>query len=159
MSTGYLQNSLERARAIADFQFFKGAGISLFPDQCTFILSRRGNVRQILLDKQRLATLRAHDGRLTLGLAGCRRLYEAVPAPRFRVVVQQDVASFIAAGKNVFAKHVVSVDPALAAGDEVLVVDETGALLGIGMAHLCGSEMLGCMYGAAVEVRKGVDQD
>jgi len=159
MSTGYLQNSLERARAIADFQFFKGAGICLFPDDCTFIRSRRGNVRQILLDKQRLATLRAHDGRLTLGLAGCRRLYEATHAPRFRVMVQQDVSSFIAAGKNVFAKHVVSVDPALLAGDEVLVVDEAGALLGIGMAHLCGSEMVGCMYGAAVEMRKGVDQD
>jgi uncharacterized protein with predicted RNA binding PUA domain len=159
MSTGYLQNSLERARTIADFQFFKGAGICLFPDECTFIRSRRGNVRQVLLDKQRLATLRAHDGRLTLGLAGSRRLYEATHAPRFRVMVQQDVSSFIAAGKNVFAKHVVSVDPALVAGDEVLVVDEAGALLGIGMAHLCGSEMLGCMYGAAVEMRKGVDQD
>ena len=159
MSTGYLQSSLERARAIADFQFFMGAGLCLFPDECTFIHSRRGGVRQVLLGKQRLATLRAHDGRLTLGLAGCKRLYEATSAPLFRVVVQQDVASFIADGKNVFAKHVVSADTSLLAGDEAIVVDENGDLLGIGMAHLCGHEMLAFMYGAAVQMRKGVHQD
>ena len=159
MSTGYLQSSLERVRAIADFQFFMGAGVCLFPDECTFIRSRRGGVRQVLLDKERLATLRAHDGRLTLGLLGCRRLYEATSAPAFRVVVQQDVSSFIADGKNVFAKHVMSADPSLLAGDEVVVVDEAGDLLGIGMAHLCGHEMLAFMYGAAVEMRKGVNQD
>ena len=156
MSTGYLQSSLERVRTIADFQFFMGAGLCLFPDECTFIHSRRGGVRQVLFDTQRLATLRAHDGRLTLGLAGCRRLYEATSAPSFRVVVQQDVASFIADGKNVFAKHVISADTSLLAGDEVIVVDEGGDLLGIGMAHLCGSEMLAFMYGAAVQMRKGV---
>jgi uncharacterized protein with predicted RNA binding PUA domain len=136
-----------------------GAGLMLFPDECTFIHSRRGGVRQVLLGRQRLATLRAHDGRLTLGLAGCKRLYEATHAPSFRVVVQQDIASFIADGKNVFAKHVISADTSLLAGDEVIVVDEKGDLLGIGMAHLCGHEMLAFMYGAAVQMRKGISQD
>jgi uncharacterized protein with predicted RNA binding PUA domain len=164
MSTGYLQSNFERVRTLADFQFFKGAGMCLFPDACTFIYSRRGGVRQVLLDNHRLATLRAHDGRLTLGLAGCKRLYEVTAAPpfqgtEFRVMVQQDVASFIADGKNVFAKHVVFCDSSLLAGDEVIVVDEAGALLGVGMAHICGNEMRAFMYGAAVQMRRGVNQE
>ena len=91
---------LSRVRTIADLQFGRGTGVQLFPDSCRFITSRRGGVRQVLLDGKRLATLRAHDGRLTLGLAGGKRLHEALPGQTGRVELREDVVPFIAAGKT-----------------------------------------------------------
>jgi len=144
-----------QVQVIADFQFGSGAGIALFPDGCEFILSRTGRIRQVTLDGKRLATVRAQDGRLTLGIAGALRLMEALPPPAYRVVVLDDVAEFINRGKNTFAKHVIAADPAIRAGDEVMVVTEQGYLLATGSAVLSGHEMLIFKYGVAVKVRQG----
>ncbi|MDD1716399.1 MAG: pseudouridine synthase [Methanolinea sp.] len=148
-------NPIDRIRVIADYQFGRGAGISLFPDECNFILSRTGRVRQIMLGGERLATLRAADGRLTLGIAGARMLQQALSPPGYRVEVRTDVAEFIRQGKNVFARHVLSADPAIRAEDEVLVVGESDELLATGAAVLSGREMLVFNYGVAVKVRQG----
>jgi len=156
VSTGYSGNSsVRRVQAIADSQFGGLCGASLFPDGCEFLLSSTGRIRQILLDGKRLATIRAQDGRLTLGIEGARRLHACLPAPQYRVVVQEDVAGFIAQGKNVFAKHVLAADTEIRAGDEVLVVAEHDRLLACGTAMLSGAEMLAFNYGGAVKVRQG----
>jgi uncharacterized protein with predicted RNA binding PUA domain len=147
---------LIRARTIADFQFGPGAGTALFPKGCEFTLSRTGRLRQVLFEGERLATLRAQDGRFTLSYAGALRLQAALLAPRARVTIAKDVASFAAAGKNVFAKHVVAADPGIHAGDEVLVVDSRDRLLATGTAILSGTEMLAFNDGGAVSVRQGV---
>ncbi|MDD1634324.1 MAG: pseudouridine synthase [Methanomicrobiales archaeon] len=147
---------LTRARTIADFQFGPGTGAALFPEGCEFALSRTGRIRQVLFKGERLATLRAQDGRFTLSIAGALRLQAAIPVPGARVTITGDVASFAAAGKNVFAKHVVAADPGIHAGDEVLVVDTEDRLLATGAAILSGTEMLAFNYGGAVSVRQGV---
>ena len=149
---------LSRVRTIANLQFGRGIGNQLFPDSCRFITSRRGGVRQVLLDGKRLATLRAHDGRLTLGLAGGRRLH-AASGSFGRVVLREDVTSFIAAGKNLFSRHVVQADPDIHAGDEVMVVDGDGRFIAIGEAILSGSEMLAFEAGMAVSVRHGIQKE
>lgn len=160
MSTGYSENSsLRRVQAIADFQFGSGVGTRLFPEGCDFILSTTGRIRQVLHDGIRLATVRASDGRLTLGIEGARRVQDALPAPAYRVVVREDVAEFLEQGKNAFAKHVVAADPQIRAGDEVLVVAEGDRLLACGSAVLSGPEMLAFNYGAAVRVRQGRSKD
>jgi len=146
---------LRRIRVIADYQFGQGAGIRLFPDDCEFILSRTGRVRQILYDGKRLATVRAGDGRLTLGCEGAYRLHQYLPPPAYRVVIREDVADFVAQGKNAFARHVVSADPGIRADDEVLVVTADDRLIATGSAVLSGMEMLVFNYGAAVTVRHG----
>jgi uncharacterized protein with predicted RNA binding PUA domain len=146
---------LTRVRVIADYQFGAGAGRGLFPDECGFILSQTGRVRQILLDGVRLATLRARDGRLTLSFAGAGRLKEAIPPPGYRVTMDPSVSEFIARGKTAFAKHVVSADHGIRAGDEVLVITGEDELLATGMALLSGAEMLSFNYGPAVKVREG----
>ena len=157
MSTGYSENSsLRRVQVIADYQFGGSCGIHLFPEECTFLYSTTGRIRQILFEGVRLATVRASDGRLTLGIEGAKRLKAALPSPAYRVVVRDDVAEFIAQGKNAFSKHVVSADPEIRAGDDVLVVDGNDRLLACGAAILSGSEMLAFNYGAAVRVRQGV---
>ena len=156
MSTSCLQDSARsRVQIIADFQFGKGAGEALFPEGCEVILSRTGRVRQITLRGKRLATVRAKDGRFTLGIDGALRLLAARRPPAYRVVASGDVAEFIRQGKNTFAKHVVAADPAIRAGDEVMVVDGEDQLLATGSAVLSGGEMLLFNYGVAVKVRQG----
>ncbi len=147
---------LRRVRTIADYQFGKGAGEFLFPDNVEFLMSATGKVRQVMLDNNRLATIRAHDGLLTLGKAGAKRLHDFVRYPGRRVVVNSDAAPFVAKGKTAFAKHVISVDPEIRAGEEVLVVDEDDRLLAAGKAVLSAPEMLVFKKGIAVDVRWGV---
>jgi uncharacterized protein with predicted RNA binding PUA domain len=142
-------------QVIADFQFGKGAGQALFPEGCEVILSRTGRVRQISLGGKRLATVRAQDGRLTLGIDGALRLLSSLPPPAYRVMVTGEVVEILRQGKNTFAKHVIAADPAIRAGDEVMVVNGEDDLLATGSAVLSGGEMLIFNYGVAVKVRQG----
>jgi uncharacterized protein with predicted RNA binding PUA domain len=146
---------LARVRVIADYQFGAGAGAGLFPDGCEFALSQTGRVRQVFLDGERLATVRAGDGRLTLSFLGANRLRGAIPPQAYRVAVDPSVAEFIAKGKTAFAKHVIAADPGIRAGDEVLLVMGDDELLATGMALLSGAEMLSFNNGPAVKVRQG----
>jgi uncharacterized protein with predicted RNA binding PUA domain len=160
VSTGYSENSsLRRVQTIADYQFGRGVGIGLFPEECTYIFSTTGRIRQILAGGVRLATVRASDGRLTLGIEGAKRLRTILPAPGYRVVIQDDVAEFVAQGKNAFAKHVVAADPAIRAGDDVLVVAGNDRLIACGSAVVSGTEMLAFNYGVAVRVRQGSEKN
>ena len=160
MSTGYSENSsLRRVQTIADYQFGGSVGTGLFGEGCTFIFSTTGRIRQILDGGVRLATVRASDGRLTLGIEGARRLQSLLPVPGYRVVIRDDVAEFVAQGKNAFAKHVVAADPAIRAGDDVLVVSGNDRLIACGAASLSGAGMLAFNYGVAVKVRQGSVKD
>jgi len=160
VSTGYSENSsLRRVQTIADYQFGRGVGIGLFPEDCTYIFSTTGRIRQILFGGVRLATVRASDGRLTLGIEGAKRLRTILPAPGYRVVIRDDVAEFVAQGKNAFAKHVVAADPAIRAGDDVLVVAGNDRLIACGSAVVSGTEMLAFNYGVAVRVRQGSEKN
>lgn len=147
---------LNRVRIIGDYQFGKGAGDAIFPDNVEFQMSSTGRVRQILLEGKRIATVRAHDGVLTLGIAGAMKLHGFLKFPHNRVVVNSDAAPFVSKGKNAFAKHVLEADPDIRAGEEVMVVDENDNLLSTGKAVLCALEMTVFKKGVAVEVRNGI---
>ena len=148
---------LKRVRTIADYQFGKGTGEMLFPENVEFQFSITGRVRTILLGKSRIATIRAQDGLLTLGVTGARRLHGFIRFPGHRVVVNSDSAPFVLKGKNAFARHVVAADPDIRAGQEILVVDEKDNLLATGKAVLCATEMLAFRKGMAVDTRSGID--
>ncbi|NYT16745.1 MAG: pseudouridine synthase [Methanomicrobiales archaeon] len=156
MSMNYSPDSMRtQVQVVADFQFGGGAGAALFPEDCEFILSRTGRIRQVTLGGKRLVTVRAMDGNLTLGIDGALRLLASLPPPAYRVVVLDEVAEFIRQGKNTFAKHVIAADPDIRAGDEVMVVTNDDELLATGSAVLSGREMLLFNYGVAVKVRQG----
>jgi uncharacterized protein with predicted RNA binding PUA domain len=150
-----MEDRLKAVRMIADYQFGKGAGKTLFPDSCKFMLSSKGRIRQVV-DDVRIATVKADSGWLTLSIEGAFRLHSAFPYPKLRVVVLDDVAEFIANGGNVFSKHVVRVDDLIRAKDEVLVVDEADNLLATGKAILSAEEMVEMERGVAVNVRWGI---
>jgi uncharacterized protein with predicted RNA binding PUA domain len=148
---------LKRVRTIADYQFGRGAGEVLFPDNVEFKFSTTKKVRQILLDGNRIATVRARDGMLTLGITGAKVLHTFLKPPAQRVVVNSDAAPFVAKGKTAFARHVVAVDNEIRAGQEILVVDENDKLLATGKAVLSPLEMLAFKRGIAVDVRSGIE--
>jgi predicted RNA-binding protein (TIGR00451 family) len=77
--------------------------------------------------------------------------------PRNIVVVQDDVSEVVRGGGDVFAKHVADTDLSIRPAEEVIVVDEGKALVGVGRAVLSGREMKHFTRGIAVKLRKGVD--
>jgi predicted RNA-binding protein (TIGR00451 family) len=150
--------SLQRIRAVANYQFGADIGDALFPENVLITHSRRtGRIRHIYLDKVLLATLRPKDGLFSLTVEGASRLLATLAFPKLRVVVQGDVAKFILRGGDVFARHVVQTDTSLRAGEEVLVVSPEDKLLAAGKALLTGKEMLAFKRGVAVKVRRGVE--
>lgn len=157
-TTCFATSSRDRVRTIADLQFGRNVGARLFPDEVTFTHSTTGRVRNVMLGQDRLATIRARDGRLVLGIEGARRLHAILAPPAYRAVLLDEVEPFVAAGKNAMAKHVTGADPQIRAGDEVLVVAAGDRLVATGTAVLSGPEMTACMYGVAVNVRSGRDQ-
>jgi predicted RNA-binding protein (TIGR00451 family) len=141
---------------VADYQFGKGVGAKLFPENVEITYSKRtGRIRYIYLDGKRLATMRPTDGLFSLSVAGAKRIAENTCHAKCIVVVRNDVSKFIAKGGDVFAAHVVRADDAIRSKGEVIVVDESGKVLAVGKAVLSGEEMRAFKSGVAVKVRRG----
>lgn len=151
-----MENQLGRVRSTADYQFGKGVGTKLFPDDVEIQLSpRTGRIRYINLNGQRLATLRPTDGLLSLSIMAAQAMAKNSPDAQCFVTVQNDVAKYITAGGDVFAVHVVKVSPEVRAKDEVIVMNEDKKVLAVGRATLSNEEMLAFKVGVAVKVRHG----
>ena len=148
--------TLER---IGTYQFGLGAGPALFadPEALEVTHSTSGRPRQVHSDAGRLVSY-GTDGRFTLGIAGGKRLQDALDAPAYRVVVGEESEPFVREGRNVFAKFVQEVDPDIRPGDEVLVVHADGTLLAVGRAELSASGMVDFDTGMAVKVRDAVGE-
>ena len=143
--------------AVAEYQFGGGAG-EAFKDAFVELSKKTGMPRQIKVKGKRLATFRSADGLLTLGIEGAKRLHEALPFPRMRVVVNEDAEPFARRGKNVFAKFVVDADPSIRPYDEILIVNERDELLATGQTLLNGEELRVFRTGLAVKVRRGAEK-
>ena len=151
-----MENPLSRIRSIADYQFGKGIGVKLFPENVKITYSKTtGRIRYVHLNEKRLATLRPTDGLLSLSITAARLVAENRGSARCFVTVQKDVSEFVADGGDVFASHVVKADDTINAKDEVIVVDEDNRVLAVGRALLSSSEMKAFKTGVAVKVRRG----
>jgi len=152
-----MENSLSRVRATADYQFGKGVGTKLFPENIEIEYSpRTGRIRFINLNGKRLATLRPTDGLLSLSIEAAKFMAEKTPSAKCFVTVKNDVSPFIAKGGDAFAMHVVKVDEEIRAKDEVIVLDENRKVLAVGRAQLSSIEMTAFKTGVAVKVRHGI---
>ncbi|MCS7125166.1 MAG: pseudouridine synthase [Candidatus Bathyarchaeota archaeon] len=152
-----LDNPLRRIRSMADYQFGRGVGEKLFPENVEVAYSKRtGRIRYVYLDGKRLVTLRPMDGLFSLSIEGAKRIVENQIPAKCLVVVQNEVSKFIADGGDVFAIHVVKADSEILPKDEVIVVNEKGEVLAVGRAVLSGEEMTAFKVGVAVKVRRGV---
>lgn len=153
----YERNQL---RTIATYQFGRGAGSALFPpgEETEIRRSASGRVRQVRVEGEHLVSV-GTDGRLTLGIAGGRRLVQALDEPDCRVVVGDESAPYVRDGRSVFAKFVRGTDRSIRAKDEVAVVHHEGTFLGVGRAELDAASMRSFDRGVAVSVRSGSDPE
>jgi len=150
-----MENALGRIRSVADYQFGKGVGDRLFPENVEIVYSKAtGRIRYLNLGGKRLATLRPTDGLLSLSITAARLIAEKAAFARCFVTAQKDVSTFIANGGDVFAAHVVKADEGIRAKDEVIVVDDN-RVLAVGRALLSSMEMKAFKTGVAVKVRHG----
>jgi predicted RNA-binding protein (TIGR00451 family) len=154
-----MENAKEKVRAIADYQFGKGVGAKLFPESIEIQLSpRTGRIRYINLNGERLATLRPTDGLLSLSIKAAQTIANGIPEAKCFVTVQNDVSQYIAKGGDVFAVHVVKVDDAVGAKDEVIAIDENHQVLAVGRTQISASEIRSFKTGVAVKIRHGANE-
>jgi len=152
--------ALLRIRKTAEYQFGRGVGEVLFPDSVTVAFSKKtGRVRHVFLDDKLLGTLRPTDGMFSLTIQGAKRIAAHSKVLRHWVRVDDDVVSFIAEGRSVFAKHVTDADVEIRPMEEVIVLDGKGGILAVGRAVLTGPEMKAFRRGVAVKVRRGVKEE
>ena len=120
---------------------------------------KTGRIRHIFYRDQLIATLRPKDGYLALTPHAANIILSKVKHPASLVVVETGVSDAVKAGGDIFAKHILRANPTLRPGEEAIVTDEEGSLLGVGSAVLSGLEMRAFKRGVAVKLRKGVKED
>jgi 7-cyano-7-deazaguanine tRNA-ribosyltransferase len=119
-----------------------------------FVTSKStGKIRYVKRDDTILFTLVPTTGIFTPTYDGGLELLKMNLDARYRVAINNEVSEYVVKGKSALAKFVTYADPLLRAGEEVLVTDEQGNLLGVGRAILNGSEMRAFSRGVAVATR------
>src|SRR5659263_259408 len=134
------QGKLDLMRATADYQFGKGAGDLLVPEDA--IIRAPFPKFQLFAGKQ-LATLIPQYGALALTIDGGMQLRDH---PYYRVKIGDFIPH-----SSILAPGILDSDPQIRPNDEVIVVGER--FLGVGRANMSGWEMKGCGKGMAVELR------
>ncbi|MCL2608170.1 MAG: tRNA guanosine(15) transglycosylase TgtA [Methanomassiliicoccaceae archaeon] len=148
---------LERALAVARYQFGAEAAAAMFSGRMEFVTSRNtGKIRNVISNGEHILSMRAGDGLFSLRIEGAERMIASVPGEHMRVVVSDDAIPFVSEGRNVFCAFVKECDPEIRPMEEVLAVNGNGKLLAVGRAMLVRDEMLSFKKGIAVKVRDGV---
>lgn len=130
-------------RALADYQFGQGAGDELF-SECS-VEAPYPKHRVLGSDETHLATMVPEYGLLALTIAGARN-WEASAVPS-RLV---EIDDFVPHG-DVLAPGIVSADPSIRPGDEVIVTGP--AAYGVGRARAHGQALEEATRGVAVDLR------
>ena len=148
---------LRRLKAIADFQFGKGAGDALFSKNITIEKSRgTKRIRFVFQNKIRICSFRPKDGFLVPSLLGGEILHKN--GFGFVVVISSEAEPFVRKGKTVFAKHVIEAAREISSKEEVIIINSNKEYIGIGTAKISGPLMLEMDRGVAVDTRKGVEE-
>ncbi|NWF96847.1 MAG: tRNA guanosine(15) transglycosylase TgtA [Candidatus Thorarchaeota archaeon] len=126
----------------------------LHPENFRISVSRStGKIRQIHSEEGVLFTLVPNTGLLTPTFLGGSAMLKAGLDRRYIVAVEDDAVEFVAEGKSALARFIHYADPELRPGEEVLVTDTRGVLLGVGKALLSGRGMRAFRRGVAVSIR------
>ncbi|MFW9965736.1 MAG: tRNA guanosine(15) transglycosylase TgtA [Candidatus Thorarchaeota archaeon] len=119
-----------------------------------FVISKStGKIRYVKQEGNILFTLVPTTGLFTPTYEGAIELIKMNLDSRYRVVIKNEVSEFVEKGKSALAKFITYADPLLCAGEEVIVTNEEGVLLGVGRALLSGEEMKSFSRGVAVNIR------
>lgn len=135
----------EIVRATADFQFGRGAGDLLVPENARL----KGKVyRQILcrIGNEQVCSFIADSGLLSLTLDGAKRL-----AQLGHYWVRLD--AHVVKGGSVFAVGVQEADTSIRPGDEVIIFNNNDEVIAVGRSEMSGREMCELERGRAVSIR------
>jgi len=149
---------LRYLKAIIDHQLGVDVGDVLFSGKVKLKISKNtGRIREVYdSNNRRLASIRASSYTFNLTLVAARVIHRVVKPPKLRTFVINEVVPHVTRGSTLFARHVLSIDENLRAGDEVLVVDEEDNLLCVGRLVLSPLEVLHFIKGPAVKLRECV---
>ena len=135
----------DTVRATADYQFGKGAGNILVPNNARL----RGKVYGSIvcqIEKQQVCTFIGSQGTISLTLHGGDLLSS----------MKSNWVSFEGTelkGGSLFAVGVEKADTNIRPGDKVIVLDPEGAVIGVGRSEMSGREMCELDRGRAVTLR------
>jgi len=154
-----MRNSLKKIRSIANYQFGKNAGITLFPEDVDIVYSKSTRrIRFVNLNGKRLATLRPTDGLFSISIEAALVLTKKKDTFSCFVNVKNDVSKFISKGGDVFAGHIIDANKDIRAQSEVIVLNEDNTVLAVGRALLSSPEMFAFTKGVAIKVRHGREE-
>ncbi|MHA1754728.1 MAG: PUA domain-containing protein [Candidatus Odinarchaeia archaeon] len=139
-----------------NYQYRTEEGEKFFSEATGIIKSKKtSKIRFVYEGDNLLASINPVNGNIILSFYGAIKFLKLVNEPNNRVTVLDDVENEIRKGKDVYAKHVVSADINIRPLEEVIIVNSSDKLVGLGRAILNGEEMLDFNYGIAVKTRKG----
>lgn len=149
---------LEKIRALVDRQFGEGCGDILLPEGNIVVLNGipdQDRMDEVIVSGIVVGNLRftiEHGYGFLLKPEGAERILSNLS--RAWVRVDDEAVPFIVKGTSVLAPGVVDADPSIVPGDEVVVISESGMLLGPGTAKLPGTGMKDADYGLSVRLRQ-----
>ncbi len=144
-----------KIRAVADYQFFKGAGKILTDGSLDYVKNNKGRVKNVKLNDEHILSVRHYDGFFTLKKAGARLLWKADLSEKIKIEVTEESAEFNRDGKSVFSKFVKGMSGSLRPGDEALVVTEDDRLAAVARVFMNKDEVEVFDRGLAANVRYG----
>lgn len=150
-------HDIELARRTLDAQFGDGVGLAVLPEGHVAIMSKApalDRMDEIIADGAVQGTMRYDVGRgwTFLPRMPAARSMECVMS-RGRIFADDGAIPFILKGSNMLAPGVVSADPGIRAGDEVVLLDKQGLAFAAGLARMSSEEMIPGAKGMAVKVR------
>ncbi|MEB3756871.1 MAG: hypothetical protein GSR79_08475 [Desulfurococcales archaeon] len=110
---------------------------------------KTGRIRQVFVDSKRILTLRASDGWFTISLDFAKIILDLCKGKRYRVISEKDIEL----KGSLLVPGIVDCDENIRSGDEVVIVDIEGKLLGVGKARMSCQAMKTSLKGEAVRVR------
>ncbi len=132
-------------RCTADFMFGTGAGELLVPANAKVGGKVYGSIIS-RVDKEQTCLFSGTNGSISLTIDGGKRL---VSLNRYWVRFEGSQIE----GSSIFAIGIKSADPSIRPGDEIVILDTTGEVIGVGRSEMSGTEMCDFTNGIAVKVR------
>lgn len=137
-----------------DYVFGRGVSRRLPLKKLDLTFSMRtSKLKMISSDGRHVASFRS-DGGITLSVYGAELLVKSRAFRDNCVVVNQDAEEFVLKGRSVFAKHVVNCGKRVRPASEVVVLSQSGKVLGVGKAIMSSRMIEDFNSGVAVKVRR-----
>ncbi len=143
-----------KLRAVLTYQWGPEVASMVNLEGLSIDISRStGKIRHVKLGSEIIFTLVPTTGLFTATYEGGFQLLKHDLDSKYIVRLDDEVREYVADGKSALAKFITHANPNLRAGEEVVVVDSSNTLLGVGKALLTGREMIAFQRGVAVNIR------